>query len=437
MFAKYFDIKLERYNKNQLIKGVGRLIYKQNKGGISFWIIRHKEDDVKLLLENSKIENYNKIKKTNKGSLVKFKGYISKTLNQKETIIRIEKLEVPVNYKGNLYTKSQNVGKNRLIDILNDGYKFKYYKYISEIPFYIRKNLIKKEFREFNTNILHSDFNAGLATPYKTKNIFSKKIFNLTFTSETRLASLVFSGYDNVYEINQSFRNGGSDWKHAIEFSMLEICSTTYNYKKLSIILEKILRGCFGTYIKEFDQINSDIVKRISSYIKQPFEWVTLQNAFKKYLNINKEDINLEYLSKNYPKKFSLSDPLPTWTGKLVNLITPKITLPTFIYNIPPGLSPLIRNSKNKHFSEKVTLVINGISIADVHNGENDYKNLKNELIFQKKITGKKINKAYLELTKMGIPRFSSMGLFLNRFYMLFLDTNNFNIKETFIFSNE
>jgi len=425
------------YPEGQFFEGYARLISRQKRGGISFWLVRFKERDVKIILEEGKTANYKIVKQLKPGSLFYFKGLKSQTKDSnKEPIIRAKEVQVLTCYQGELFFRYQNKRyENRTLELLQESQLFEFYKIISLIPFAVRNFLLNHGYHEFNTGILQKVFEGGLAEPYSTISQIRQNTYYLSMTSELKLTRLLIAGFEKVFEVTQSFRNGGINSLSARECTLLEAQAVGDNYQSLCNLLESLIRTVVLRIKPTGELLYKNEGEDYLVNYKNPFKWLTFREAFQNLLGCLDDDPNLEWLVKKYPGLFKQNMPQATWVNKSIKkLIAPQLIEPTFLYKLPSELSPLVKTNTSPSLSEKAVLIAHKINIADIHSGENEMLKVKNAMELQSLHTGKPVNIEYLDILELGLPDFAVLGLSLNRLYMLFLGELPYNIHETLLF---
>lgn len=421
-----------------MIKNEGRLIYKQHKGGISFWTVRCQEKHFKLLIEKDKINNYDNIKDIKIGSLISFQGVESETAEGRhEHVIRVNKISITLSYKGNIFVTNQNSRHtNRVVRLLKEPFLFDYFNKTLDIPFYIRGTLYGKGFREVNTGILQSYFEGGSARPYITHHYKKNYPLYLSMTSELKLARLLIAGFEKLFEITQSFRNEGLSFKHAIEYSVLEISQTNTTGEELSKLVEEIVRNAIRNVYPDGKTMFNHKANIHEIDYNQPFKNISYYNALAQFTQYDGKGSPFDWLVEHHPDEFNNKQTTSTWVKKTISkFIAPNIFDPTFITDLPSMLSPLIKDNPIKpYLSEKSILICQTLNLADIHSCENDYKTLLKKLKQQSIVTKGKINQDFLDLVEMGAPKYAAAGISLNRLYMLFLGHLPYDVRETFLF---
>jgi lysyl-tRNA synthetase class 2 len=136
-------------------------------------------------------------------------------------------------YRGSFPDKFHSLNQemrygDRVADMMTNDQSFQFVKGMSDSLAAIRKILYSQNYREFLTGILQDNFEGGQARSFSTHCNASDSDFYLSLTGELKLKRLLVSGFSQVFEIAQSFRNEGVDTMHSPEFTMLEAYASSF-----------------------------------------------------------------------------------------------------------------------------------------------------------------------------------------------------------------
>ncbi|WP_456324389.1 amino acid--tRNA ligase-related protein [Desulfonauticus submarinus] len=413
---------LEDIENGHKFSGYARVLKKRDFGKLAFWKVRFCEDEVQLLIQKNLTDNFKQIKKVSLGSLIFLKG--EKTVTKKgepsiiASLIRIEK-------DGNetLRNKLSGInylGKsgNRILDMIANKPLFDYLSLLSQLTDAVRQFLKSKGFREFNTGILQEYFEGGQAEPFQTRCKVNGKHLYLSLTSELKLKRLMVAGFEKVYEVSQSFRNEGIDKMHLPEFTLLELYAVNYDYWDMMQLLEQMVFSVLNETIGKSSLSNNGN----NVCFKPPFIRKTFNEACIEFLGIEANECTSIWLAKKNPGIFSCNMDEFTWIMKLVDKIfAPNFTEPTFLIDIPSGISPFAKkHSQDEKLSESAFFIAMGVNVATISTDENDEDKVAFLLSEQSKKIGRPINKDYLNILNFGLPQTAGIGFGFNRFHMLF-----------------
>ena len=312
--------------------------------------------------------------------------------------------------------------------------------------FILRSNIIKeirdffnKEgFLEVETPMLQPIYGGATAKPFKTHlNALDMDMY-LRISPELYLKRLLVGGFEKVYEIGRCFRNEGVDRSHNPDFTILEFYWAYADYKDLMKFTEKlfskVLNNLFNTSKIDYEDKKIDF--------KAPYKRIEYSDLFKKYTNINLEEINLTALKKEAKKLgiVSLKGGKAEIADEIFKVaIRPKIEQPTFIIHYPAEAFPLAKAlEKDKTKSASFQLIIMGMEIikafSELNNPIIQEENLKaQEKIFKEGFSeAQRMDKDFIEALEYGMPPAAGWGMGIERLVMLL--TNTHSVKEVILF---
>lgn len=423
---------LKSVKNGERLSGYARILKKRDFGKMSFWKVRFCEDEIQLLVQKRSLNEYDEIKKIGLGSLIFIEGKKMVTKTEEPSIdvdfVRVEK-------EGSVVLQNKLSGINhlsksgdRILDIISSKNLFDYLLLISRITREVRSFLEIKGFNEFSTGILQKYFEGGQAEPFQTVCRNNGDPLYLSLTSELKLKRLMVAGFEKVYELSQSFRNEGIDRMHLPEFTLLELYAVNQDYSDMMELTEQmvcsILNGV-GRGVTFFYDKNEII-------FHPPFARRTFDDLCLEFLGLPGHECNSDWLAVKYPDIFHSGMNEFTWIMKLVDKVfTPNIMHPTFLTDIPSGISPFAKkNTRNNKLSESAFFVAMGINIATISTDENDVSIIKPLLEEQSEKTGRPVNQDYLNVLSFGLPKTAGVGFGLNRFFMIFQEGKK-SAKET------
>lgn len=437
---EYDDFKLENVLDGAFIDGIARVISRRNMGKICFCDVRFRGKNIQVFFEKN-LTNYKDLAALPLGSLFSFNGNKTMTRNGVPSI-RVAAAEILFVFKGTMPDKYHGLVpsmryRNRVVDLLTNQDAFLLVQKIPLVLMGIRNVLYKNGFQEFMTGILQETFEAGQAQPFETLCQANNKKMYLSLTSELKLKRLIVAGFERVFEITQSFRNEGIDSVHSPEFTILEAYAVNFSYIEMMGLVEEMIGQiffyCSGTRGNTFCDVKFGNQVNIS-YVP-PFERITFREIFQK-IEGDWENCRQDHLSQKYPDMFNMEMTRFTWVMKVFErLIVPHIINPTFVTEIPSGLSPFVRESTmNTAVSERAFLVAQGVFLADIYTDENNLVKVVSAMEKQSNQNHNQLNKDYIEVMEFGIPNTAGVGMGINRLLMLLLGNLPNNIKETILY---
>lgn len=418
--------------------GFARILIKRKIGNISFWDVRYVEGIVQLVLKKNILHNYKSISKLPVGSIVNFSGV--KMSTQKNLYsIEVSVVEKYFVFTGIMPDKFHGLNneiryRNRVLDLISNKDSFNLFKKISTATQVIRSFLYKHDYREFNSGILHKVFEGGQASPFSTFCNANKKTLYLNLTNELRLKRLLIAGFEKVFEISQSFRNEGIDAIHFPEFSLLEFYAVQQNCKDMMMLVEKMVKEVFeeNDGIEKVKSCDDSNIKSVISC--NSFKCFSFKEAFEMYVG-DYDDCVLSKMTKRFPGMFYEKMSTFTWLMKIIEkFFVPNIVNPTFLTDLPSGMSPFVKVIGDGTITERAFLIAQNLFIADIYSDENDGDKIRERLKQQSCETGISIKDDYLQNLSFGLIKTAGVGLGMNRLFMLFLNKQPKNIKETILY---
>jgi lysyl-tRNA synthetase class 2 len=418
------------------VSGYARLLRKRRLGNVAFWDVRLKGHSLQLLLSESRIADYRDVLKCPLGSSIWLEGIacLSKTgeFSIDCTEVRmVGRCELSLADKRHGMQQGTRYAR-RLDDLLSNRDVFEFFGRISQTTRIIREFLWSREFQEFSTGVLQESKEVGSAGVFTTRCNANGKTYYLPITSETKLRRLQIAGFDDVFEILQSFRNEGIDTTHSPEFTLLEAYKVGGDWRSMAALLEDLIREVI---LKVYGSVSLKCESDLIDFAT-PFRRISFYGACGEYLDLDQSECTLEGLIQHYPALFSQGMGQFTWVFKTINkLLSPRCERPTFITGIPSGISPFVKiDSEDEGVTERAALVVRGIDLADVYSDENDAQKVKAVMERQFADRATQINAEYLHALNYGVPPSGSFGLGLNRLFMLMRgETLPANIRETIL----
>lgn len=317
----------------------------------------------------------------------------------------------------------------------------------SKVVSAIRNFMIKKEFMEVETPMMHSIPGGASARPFETHHNALDIAMYLRIAPELYLKRLVVGGFERVFEINRNFRNEGLSPRHNPEFTMMEFYMAYADYKDLMDLTEEMLSSIaielcgsaklpYGEHTVDFGG---------------PYARLSMLDAIKKY---NPDNETIQSMTYEQVKDLEFMRNLATslgmtiekfWTcGQLLEEIfgetaEPKLMQPTFITGYPADISPLARRNDENHFiTDRFEFFIGGREVANGFSELNDAEDQDNR--FKAQVDAKDAgddeamfyDADYITALEHGLPPTAGQGIGIDRLVMLF--TNTHTIRDVILF---
>ena len=429
--------KEELTEKNISVSVAGRIMLRRVMGKASFSTIQDMTGRIQLYLRQDAIDNYELFKDCDLGDIVGAKGVLFKT-NTGELSIQVNEF--------NLLTKSlrplpeKHLGlsdvetkyRKRYLDLLTNSESQEVFEIRSKVVNEIRQFLIKDNFIEVETPMMHPIPGGATAKPFVTHhNALDMELF-LRVAPELYLKRLVIGGMEKVFEINRNFRNEGLSTKHNPEFTMLEFYTAYVDYKFQMDFVENMLRT---------------IEKNLSAdnlIFSNKFHRFSMDESIANHNSIDIEELTNKKALVSFCEKKKIKINKTDQIGNIKNeifeaTVEDKLIEPTFIYNYPIEISPLSRSlDEDNSVAERFELFVNGKELGNSFSELNDPEEqaARFESQVKEKDAGDEeamhFDKDYIEALEYGLAPCAGVGIGIDRLVMLF--TGQESIRDVVLF---
>ncbi|MFT5705247.1 MAG: lysyl-tRNA synthetase class 2 [Shewanella sp.] len=317
----------------------------------------------------------------------------------------------------------------------------------SKVVSAIRNFMIKKEFMEVETPMMHSIPGGATARPFETHHNALDMAMYLRIAPELYLKRLVVGGFERVFEINRNFRNEGLSPRHNPEFTMMEFYMAYADFNDLMDLTEEMLSSIaidlcgspqlpYGEHTVDFGG---------------PYTRLSMLDAIKKY---NPDNATIQSMTYEEVKDVEFMRDLAKsigmtiekfWTcGQLLEEIfgetaETQLMQPTFITGYPADISPLARRNDDNHFiTDRFEFFIGGREVANGFSELNDAEDQDQR--FKAQVDAKDAgddeamfyDADYIRALEHGLPPTAGQGIGIDRLVMLF--TNTHTIRDVILF---
>ena len=298
----------------------------------------------------------------------------------------------------------------------------------------IRAFLNERGFLEVETPVLNTIADGASARPFITKHNALDLEMRLRIALELPLKRLLVGGFDKVYELGRVFRNEGMSVRHNPEFTMLELYEAYTDYKGMTELCEELIRRCAKAALFENSQ-ELDFSK--------PFERITMEEAVKKYVNVDFANLNQnEALNLAKEKGFEIQN----WhtKGHILELlferyVEKELISPTFVFDYPIEISPLTKQKPDRSdLTERFELFIMGQEIANAYSELNDPDEQRSRFMAQEKARRAGNEEAappdedFLLALEYALPPTGGMGIGIDRLVTLLTGVSS--IRDVLLF---
>jgi len=252
---------------------------------------------------------------------------------------------------------------------------------------------------------------------------------------EFAMKKLIVAGVEKQYQICHVFRNAEGSSRHSPEFTMIEWYRVNCDYRQ-------IMEDCIGL----LRRVASDV--GVTEYVYrglmcnpfEDFEYLTLDEAFRKYCDIPLGDLlgNRDGLAaaakKAGARVLDTDDWDAVYFSVLGDLIEPKLGVgrPTFLYEYPAHMAVLSRKKpSDPRWAERFELYVNGLELANAFSELTDPVEQRARFIAdmaeKKQIYGHDwpIDEDFLKAMEHGMPPCGGIALGVDRLVMLAAHTDD------------
>ncbi|WP_076416283.1 lysine--tRNA ligase [Shewanella sp. UCD-KL12] len=337
--------------------------------------------------------------------------------------------------------------RQRYVDLIVNEESREAFVMRSKVVSAIRNFMVKKEFMEVETPMMHSIPGGASARPFETHHNALDIAMYLRIAPELYLKRLVVGGFERVFEINRNFRNEGLSPRHNPEFTMMEFYMAYADFNDLMDLTEEMLSSIatelcgspqlpYGEHTVDFGG---------------PYTRLSMLDAIKKYNPDNETIQSMTYeevkdveFMRNLAKSIGMTIE-KFWTcGQLLEEIfgetaEPQLMQPTFITGYPADISPLARRNDDNHFiTDRFEFFIGGREVANGFSELNDAEDQDNR--FKAQVDAKDAgddeamfyDADYITALEHGLPPTAGQGIGIDRLVMLF--TNTHTIRDVILF---
>ena len=441
---KFSSLNINEETKEK-VSVSGRLMNIRSLGKISFLKIQDYSSSIQAVIQEGKTlkEKIDFFKKyIDTGDIIGIEGHVFKTktgelsiLVEEITILTKAVLPIPEEFYG-LKDKEERYRK-RYLDLLINEKSRKIFQIRAKVMEAIREFMKIKGFIEVETPLLQPIYGGAAAKPFKTHcDAFDSDVF-LSIAPELYLKKAMVGGLGSVYEITKKFRNEGVDKNHNPEHMTIEWYQENADYtdgmKLFKEFMVFVAEKVFGKTIIEYKGNKIDLMK---------WETLTLEDAIKKYLNIDISKIKTDEEAKEIARKNGIDEDKVTKgniADELMKLFREKLIQPTFLIDYPIELAPLAKPCKKDPTKAEIFQpFIGGLEVGRAYSELSDPFIQEKSFDEQEKEREKGNEEAmptdrdFVTALKYGLPPACGVGIGIERLMMLLTDSET--IRDVIMF---
>ena len=431
-------------------KIAGRMMLKRVMGKASFATVQDQSGRIQIYVTRDDVgeDVYAAFKHWDLGDIIAAEGTVFKTrtgeLSIHATSIRLlTKSLRPMPDKFHGVADQEVKYRQRYVDLMTDEAARKRFVARSKALSGIRDFMVRHDFLEVETPMLHPIPGGANARPFVTHhNALDQQMF-LRIAPELYLKRLLVGGFERVFEINRSFRNEGISVRHNPEFTMMEFYAAYWNYRDLMDFTETLFRDVAQ---KALGSLQLTYGGRLVD-LSQPFERLTITEAILKHTDAAENVNNREWLV-NALRKMGLTEEKNKLSGRsLASLqvlffeenVEDKLWQPTFIMEHPTEISPLARaNDLRAEVTERFELYITGREFGNGFSELNDAQEQAARFAAQVDAKDSGDDEAmfydhdFVRALEYGMPPAGGCGIGIDRLMMLLTDSPS--IRDVILF---
>lgn len=429
--------------QQERVSVAGRIVTFRLMGKAAFVKILDREGQQQLYFKRDLIgeEEYKAFKKLDLGDIIGVSGqlFVTKT---GEITIRVEKYALvskalrPLPEKWHGLTDSEQIYRQRYLDLIVNEESRNRFKKRSAIIAEIRKFLWTRDFEEVETPCLHGVAGGAAARPFTTHFNALSCDFTLRIALELHLKRMLVGGFERVFELGRVFRNEGLSRRHNPEFTMLEVYQAYTDYRgMMSLVYDLVQHLCrevLGT-TQVTSQDTGEVIELGGQWREARYQDLIIEATG-----------DADWFSRSKEEKLAACEKMgievnPTLEDfEITNDVFEKkvehtLIQPTFVTHLPKELCPLAKlNEADPGLIDVFELCINGQEIAPAYSEQNDPDVQRTMFEAQAGEDVQKIDTDFLTALEHGMPPAGGMGIGIDRLVILL--TEAANIRDTILF---
>lgn len=416
----------------------GRMLFKRVMGKASFCNIQDLKGKIQVYVARDAIgeEPYAEFKKSDIGDIYGIKGYIFRTMtgeisiHAEEITLLSKSLQIlPEKYHG--LTDTDMRYRQRYVDLIMNEESRNTFIMRSKIIKEIRNFLDTRNFIEVETPMLVSNAGGAAARPFDTHYNALDEDVKLRISLELYLKRLIVGGLERVYEIGRVFRNEGVDTRHNPEFTLMELYQAYTDYEGMMELTETMFKylaeKVCGSSVITYNGIEIDFGK--------PFERLTMNDAIKKYADVDFDAVTTDEEAKKLADKYHIEYEARHTKGDIINMFFEEfceknLIQPTFIMDHPVSISPLTKKKPSDPDKvERFELFINTWEMCNAYSELNDPIDQRERFAAQDAAfeagddEANHTDEDFLNALEVGMPPTGGIGYGIDRLVMLLTDS--------------
>ncbi|HCR37578.1 MAG TPA: lysine--tRNA ligase [Opitutae bacterium] len=424
------------------ISVAGRIIVFRLMGKASFVKIQDRAGQIQLYVKRDEVgeDVYQAFKKWDLGDIVGAKGTLF-TTKTGEVTVRVQSLGLvskslrPLPEKWHGLTDSEQVYRQRYLDLIVNAESRERFNKRSQIIREIRKFLWSRDFTEVETPCFQSIAGGAAARPFTTHMNALDCDFYLRISLELYLKRMLVAGCDRVFELGRIFRNEGLSRRHNPEFTMLEVYQAYTDYRGMMELMYSMVQHLCKEVIgsTQVTRPDGEVIELGGTWREARYKDLILEvTEDADWFSRSKEEKLKRCAAMGIEVDPSLEDFAIT-NDVFEKKIEPGLIQPTFVTHIPRELCPLAKiNKDDASVLDVFELCINGQEIAPAYSEQNDPFVQREMFESQVGEDIQNLDQDFLAALEHGMPPAGGMGVGIDRLCILL--TGASNIRDTILF---
>jgi lysyl-tRNA synthetase class 2 len=445
-FAKHDREQLEA--ESVAVSVAGRMMTRRVQGKIAFAHLQDMSGQIQIFVQRDSLAEgkYQEFKRWDIGDILGVTGTMFRT-NKGELSVRADDLVLlskclhPLPEKFHGLSDQETRYRQRYLDLIMSADTRAVFARRCEIINFIRDYLIERRFVEMETPMMQVIPGGATARPFITHHNALDMDLYLRIAPELFLKRLMVGGFEQVFEINRSFRNEGLSPRHNPEFTMLEFYQAYASYEDLMDLIEDMVRSltvqvCGSTSI-EYQGERYELGR--------PFRRMTLRDAILEYNpELSAEVLDSLESARSAAEELDIAVESSYGVGKLQveifeKTVEPRLAEPSFVTAFPAEVSPLARrNAEDPSITDRFELFIGRREIANGFSELNDPEDQAER--FRAQVAAKEAGDAeamhydadYIQALEYAMPPAAGAGIGIDRLVMLLTDSPS--IRDVLLF---
>jgi lysyl-tRNA synthetase class 2 len=426
----------------------GRVMLRRVMGKASFVTLQDSSGQIQCYLRKDDVgeaayADFNEL--WDIGDIVAISGTLMRT-NKGELTVHARSVELlnktlrplPEKYHG--LVDQETKYRQRYLDLIMSAESRRVFQIRSRLISAVREFFLNLDFMEVETPMMHVLPGGATARPFTTHHNALDLDLYLRIAPELFLKRLVVGGFEQVFEINRSFRNEGLSTRHNPEFTMLEFYWAYHDFEDLIRLTqdllmhlsEKLLDGAVLNY------------RGVELDFGRPAERMTMAASVSRFTGLSEDELKNSEKLKATLTGLNVRIEDDWGAGKLLMelfeaQVEERLEQPTFITHYPTEVSPLSRrNDDDPDVTDRFELFIGGREIANGFSELNDPADQAER--FQSQMDARTAGDAeamaydedYVRALEYGLPPTAGEGIGIDRLVMLFTDSPS--IRDVLLF---